>query len=127
MANPPITIGPFENVPAAGSPIRSDWAQQISRFVNDRFPLSTLMKTGTAVYPTNAAGDALIGFTAPFPTALISVLVTDATQGLDVAFIPKFMQAASTLNTAVVRIYLHDGTKVLSNGSITLSWLAFGR
>lgn len=27
-ANPPITIGPFTNVPAPGSPIRSDWAQQ---------------------------------------------------------------------------------------------------
>lgn len=28
MANPPITIGPFTNTPAPGSPIKSDWAQQ---------------------------------------------------------------------------------------------------
>lgn len=34
MANPPITIGPFTNVPAPGSPIRSDWPQSISNFVN---------------------------------------------------------------------------------------------
>lgn len=34
MANPPITIGPFTNVPAPGSPIRSDWPQSISTFVN---------------------------------------------------------------------------------------------
>lgn len=33
MANPPITIGPFANVPAPGSPIRSDWAQQITNYV----------------------------------------------------------------------------------------------
>jgi hypothetical protein len=35
MANPPITIGPFDNVPAPGSPIRSDWAQDISQYVTD--------------------------------------------------------------------------------------------
>jgi hypothetical protein len=33
MANPPITIGPFTNVPAPGSPIRSDWSQSISSYV----------------------------------------------------------------------------------------------
>lgn len=33
MANPPITIGPFANVPAPGSPIASNWAQQISNYV----------------------------------------------------------------------------------------------
>lgn len=36
MANPPITIGPFTNVPAPGSGIRSDWAQQITQHVVDR-------------------------------------------------------------------------------------------
>jgi hypothetical protein len=35
MANPPITIGPFDNVPAPGSPIRSDWPQEISNYVVD--------------------------------------------------------------------------------------------
>ena len=33
MANPPIVIGPFDNVPAPGSPIRSDWPQEISAYV----------------------------------------------------------------------------------------------
>lgn len=33
FANPPVTIGPFTNVPAPGSPIRSDWAQQITAYV----------------------------------------------------------------------------------------------
>lgn len=33
MANPPITIGSFDNVPAPGSPIKSDWPQEISNYV----------------------------------------------------------------------------------------------
>ena len=31
--NPPITIGPFANVPAPGSGVKSDWAQQITNYV----------------------------------------------------------------------------------------------
>lgn len=31
--NPPITIGAFDNVPAPGSGVKSDWAQQISTYV----------------------------------------------------------------------------------------------
>jgi hypothetical protein len=46
MANPPITIGPFANVPAPGSPIRSDWAQQISTYVWQHAP-----RFGVAVGP----------------------------------------------------------------------------
>jgi len=32
MANPPITIGPFDNVPAPGSAIVSAWAQQLTQY-----------------------------------------------------------------------------------------------
>lgn len=127
MANPPITIGPFTSVPAPGSPIRSPWAQQITNFVNDRFPNSMLIKTGMAIYPTNANGDALIGFTPAFPTALIALIVTDASQGTDVPLIVKVQNAASNAGTGVVRIWTHTGTKVVSNGSTVLSWVAFGR
>lgn len=31
--NPPIVIGPFANVPAPGSGVKSDWAQQITNYV----------------------------------------------------------------------------------------------
>jgi len=34
--NPPIVIGPFTNVPAPGSGVKSDWPQQISHLVGDR-------------------------------------------------------------------------------------------
>lgn len=33
--NPPVTIGPFTNVPAPGSGVKSDWPQQISQYVVD--------------------------------------------------------------------------------------------
>ena len=125
MANNPITIGPFANVPAPGSPIRSDWAQQITTFVNDRFPNSLLMRQGHGTYGTNANGDALVGFSPPFPTSVAGVVAMDATGGIDNAFIVKLMSFNPT--TAVIRVYLHDGTKVLSNGMVTLSWVAFGR
>ena len=36
MANPPITIGPFNNVPAPGSPIASAWAQSITTDYNTK-------------------------------------------------------------------------------------------
>lgn len=32
----PITIGPFDNVPAPGDPITSPWAQELSQYVSDR-------------------------------------------------------------------------------------------
>jgi hypothetical protein len=35
VANPPISIPPFNNVPAPGSPIRSDWPQQITHYAVD--------------------------------------------------------------------------------------------
>jgi hypothetical protein len=35
MANPPIPIGPFTNVPAPGSPIASAWAQQVTQYFSD--------------------------------------------------------------------------------------------
>jgi len=31
--NPPVTIGPFTNVPAPGSGVQSAWAQQITNYV----------------------------------------------------------------------------------------------
>jgi hypothetical protein len=37
MANPPITIGELGNVPAPLSPIQSDWAQDVTRRIVQRF------------------------------------------------------------------------------------------
>ena len=48
MPNPPITIGPFDNVPAPGSPIRSDWAQEISQYVTALGSIKLLTQQGAA-------------------------------------------------------------------------------
>ena len=50
MANPPITIGPFNSVPAPGSPIRSDWPQSISQYVT---PLATARSVAGAAAIAN--------------------------------------------------------------------------
>lgn len=47
MANPPITIGPFANVPAPGSPIKSDWAQDITNGLVSMLQLVGFGKAGT--------------------------------------------------------------------------------
>lgn len=60
----PITIGPFNNVPAPGSPIKSDWPQQISQYAWDTrktadrlfgYPVARQAFRGTV--STNASGD----------------------------------------------------------------------
>lgn len=43
--NPPITIGPFDNVPAVGSSVASDWAQDITTFVTGVQTLDQLTAT----------------------------------------------------------------------------------
>ena len=41
----PIVIGPFDNVPAPGSPIRSDWAQEISTVVTGHLARQAVLYT----------------------------------------------------------------------------------
>lgn len=74
MANPPITIGPFNNVPAPGSPIASAWPQSITNMVVGNMFLPNQigalanaygklnLKAQQVTVGTNASGDAQIGF-----------------------------------------------------------------
>ncbi|HEY6416330.1 MAG TPA: hypothetical protein VIX41_08835 [Acidimicrobiales bacterium] len=58
MAAPPITIGPFNNVPAPGSPIRSDWPQSISTYVANNLPVRNgCALTATQSIPNGVATD----------------------------------------------------------------------
>jgi hypothetical protein len=73
-ANPPTTIGPFSNVPAPGSPIRSDWPQSVSTYITnnvlrkDTAPAQTVTSpvtfsssvTTTGSATANASGGALL-------------------------------------------------------------------
>lgn len=91
----PITIGPFDNVPAPGDPIRSNWAQELTYYVYPAIPdlqagaasddarLDALEKqrglvatvAAYAVVTTNADGDANIPFGVTF-TAAPAITVT---------------------------------------------------
>jgi hypothetical protein len=88
MANPPITIGPFANVPAPGSGIRSDWAQQISTWVDGMQLPNTLggqahpygrlqIVTGQVAVVLDANGNVAVAFPgAPFVN-VVSVVATN--------------------------------------------------
>jgi hypothetical protein len=89
MANPPITIGLFTNVPAPGSPIRSDWPQQAANLISTSIdqgsasgpyvggfpagPWRLQARSGHANVTLSGFGDAIVNFTSPFPTGVIAV------------------------------------------------------
>lgn len=60
MASNPIVIGPYANVPAPGSPIRSAWPQQITRQVAG-------IQAGASSVASD--GNACIFVTLPYPYA----------------------------------------------------------
>lgn len=68
MANPPIVIGSFDNVPAPGSPIKSDWPQEISTFVQ-RLPrglIGSALRTADQGPIASGATTDLTGLTVTF-------------------------------------------------------------
>ena len=71
MANPPITIGPFTNVPAPGSPIRSDWTQQITTYAVDIEARTAYVVAGVAgpEVPMFGGGSAASIATVTIPSA----------------------------------------------------------
>ena len=79
MANPPISIPPFANVPAPGSPIKSDWPQQITQYVVDIQARiaggSSFAATANVSAPNAAPGAAIPGMVANFTTRAYPRLV----------------------------------------------------
>lgn len=120
QANPPITIGPFTNVPAPGSPIRSDWTQQITHRMVDQLepdiqasvssagtsttgpyvggwgPAGQRMKlrSGHVSVATSGFGDATITFPSTFPSGVIAVLITPVQTANDVFWWPVVRSVA---------------------------------
>lgn len=80
MANPPIVIGPFDNVPAPGSPIRSDWPQEISQYVSRPLPYCRFAQPQLAIPP---AVDTTFTF-----SGLVNVLDPNAMIGPNYVVIP---------------------------------------
>lgn len=106
MANPPITIGPFANVPAPGSPIRSDWAQQITQYVVDRAPGSIAWigngQSADLTFPLGASDIFTAGppTTLPYPTRVDGVAVVNF--GFGAAIINASLSVVAVLNGSVV-------------------------
>lgn len=63
MAAPPIVIGPFSSVPAPGSPIRSQWAQEVSQYTWAHGIVATA--TAESAAHTIAASGAQVALTVP--------------------------------------------------------------
>ena len=57
--NPPVTIGPFTNVPAPGSGVKSDWPQQISTYVT---PTAWTVPTFTGAWTHYGAPYVNVGY-----------------------------------------------------------------
>jgi hypothetical protein len=72
MASPPITIGPFDNVPAPGSPIRSNWPQEISQYVTFLGQTAGAWTTwgGVETVLTDAGGNFIAPLKAPAGVAV---------------------------------------------------------
>lgn len=93
MANPPITIGPFANVPAPGSPMRSDWPQQISHWVTEDMTYRRARLTAT--------DDASL-------TSTLHGFQVGPTGGANI--IMDGNEIVSRNNGAADRLYLNDGS-----------------
>jgi len=124
QAAPPITIGPFTNVPAPGSPIRSDWPQSISDYVA-KLPLT---QGGAGGFTTNASGDVGITFPTAFKAGTVPVVVicgnTETQAEMNFA-----IQAAPTPVSATgfaFRAFNTNTGTAQVNTIVGVSWLAFG-
>ncbi len=83
MSTPPITIGPFANVPAPGSGVRSDWAQQITHaVVDDKAAQDAHIVDTTAAHNASAIAFAPVGTVASTTVqAAIAEVASDANSG----------------------------------------------
>lgn len=78
QANPPIVVGGYTNVPAPGSPIRSDWPQQITNdVVTHHANQPAIIMSGKVSVTTDANGNAAINL--PKVAASVSVMLDRTT------------------------------------------------
>lgn len=127
MANPPITIGPFANVPAPGSPIRSDWAQQLTQYAVDgnpgRLPHWSRSEAGTSGDITTAT------VIATGSLAAVAGRVYDVTGFVNVASVAAGNTAATIqviVNSIVVAttdVYI-PSPNVATCGNVRALWRA---
>lgn len=138
LASPPVVIGPFDNVPAPGSPIRSDWPQEISSYVvtlaatDNRTSARTqlrggsltdngpLIMSGTAVLSTDPTGYVTVGYPVPF-TANGTPVGWPAEPSFDDRFTVQAM--GTTSFTMLVR---NGAGAAKASSTVVVAWIAIG-
>lgn len=126
-ANPPITIGPFTNVPAPGSPIRSDWPQQLTQYVVDRFAqFPTKIRGGNTVVTTDGAAEAWITYPGGL-AAVGSVVITDSSPapGFGPIFL-KMQGIDNNNNRFLVKVYTSAGAPGTNVSNVGVHWQVTG-
>lgn len=139
MAEPPISIGPFDNVPAPGSPIRSDWPQDITQWavdtfdvidqtletIDDTFHANGRVQRGVSTVTTDVTGSVQVNYPSPFAGTAVAY-VAWSQQGGGATAMPVFTvlidQAADHFS---VRL-LNSSFAALASQPVTLSWIAVG-
>lgn len=100
--NPPVTIGPFTNVPAPGSGVKSDWPQQISQYVTDH--------ASELFYGQIVADIALTAVTAATAHSIIpGAAVTYQAKPIMLEFFSQQIQLPNNGAQAGISIGLFDG------------------
>ena len=120
MANPPITIGRYANVPAPGSPIRSAWPQQITRDVAG-------MQWGSS--GANTDGNGCVWVTLPTPYAnngyrILTQPVSLGTATTAAAFNFVVVNGQVFTNQFLVRMF--SGTVAQVNAICNFFWFTIG-
>lgn len=118
MANPPITIGQFDNVPAPGSPIRSAWPQEISTVVNGL----GVVRSGLSFLSTDAAGLVRVPYGYNYPTIPPAVSIMNGDPSHSHIYI------AQTMETSGFYMFVRQATTAapVANTAIAVRWIVFG-
>jgi len=122
MANPPITIGPFDNVPAPGSPIRSDWAQEISQWVTNIGPSFVQGVTGSV--SLDQFGNFSASYQRPYsgpPGVSAQIVLVDGTTSPE-----TFRTVLTNVTPTYFTVNVYQNATKLVNATIVLSWMAAG-
>ena len=117
-AAPPIVIGPFDNVPAPGSPIRSDWPQEITNYVVDLRNGLMFLRSGSTSVTTDPSGLASVTYGITYPFApYVNVTVESLAAG-------PYMAMLHSRTTTYFVFWLINTTTgaVYANAGVTVNW-----
>jgi hypothetical protein len=128
MANPPINIPPFNNVPASGSPIRSDWPQQIT---NAFVAIDSGVRSGwtfvagtTSVAPAGGRATITYGAGVTFVTAP-TVLVCNADSSKPA--LPMLDAGTTTVSQFGIFLMNQSFDGPAPGALFVVNWLAVGK